>query len=195
MEGEDSALVSSKENLPREAQKTNDSTFDRIYKFYHNDKSRVELKEDEKVIAQRWEKAWFLLVHHRTKKQAADMLSHLFSISKSVAYDDVRNAMILFTDPSTDLKEAKRAIAETALLQGAAKAWKTGDLEMHHKYMKEYSDINGLKENSQDGALANIIKNLKPAQVIIVANQKELDDEINNLQQEITMDMPHTDVE
>ncbi len=195
MEGEVSALVSHKENMPREAKKTNDSTFDRIYKFYHNEKSRVELSPGENAIAERWEKAWFLLIRHRTQKSVADMLMKIFSIGKSVAFDDVRNAMILFTDPSTDLKEAKRAIAETAILRGAQRAWKTGDLEMHHKYMKEYADINGLKENSQDGALANIIKNLKPAQVIIVANQKDLDDEINKLQEEITMDMPHTDVE
>ncbi len=194
MKQEESALVINKSELPREAnRKTTDSTFDRIYKFYHNDKTRIELTAEETTISERWEKAWFLLCRHRTQKYVVDTLSKLYGIGKSVGYDDVRNAMMLFTDPTKDLKEAKRAIAETSILRGAQRAWKNKNLDMHFKYMKEYAEINGLKENSQDGELAKIIKGLKPAQIIIVANKNDLEKEIQTLQEEIsTLDVPYT---
>src|SRR4051812_20377937 len=113
MSQEDSALVKANySELPRGANKTNDSTFDRIYKYYHNSKTRIELTEDEKRISQRWEKAWYLLCRYRTKKQVVDFICREFKIEKSVAYDDVRKACMLISNPQDDTKDAKRAIAE-----------------------------------------------------------------------------------
>lgn len=190
-----SALVNNKDRLPREARKTTDTTFDRIYKFYHNDKTRIELSEEEKVIAERWEKAWFLLCGHKPVKKVCDELESMFSISKQLAYNDVRNAMMLFEDPRHNFKEAKRAISETSLLNGAAKAWEDGDLEMHLKYMKEYNEINGLKTPDSENAIADFVKKMKPQQIIIVANQKDLEAEANRLQEELTQEVEFKEVQ
>lgn len=194
MEQEQSALVPSNYNeLPREARKTNDSTFDRVYKYYHNSKTRIELTPEERHLAERWEKAWLLRCRYRTKKQVVDLLCKLFNIEKSVAYDDVRKASMLFTDPEADTKEAKHAIAESAFLAGANKAWNSGDMELHLKYMKEYTEINGLKEKGVDGNLAELMKKLKPHHIVIVTSQAELEAKANALQEELTQDVEFTE--
>jgi hypothetical protein len=186
---EDSALVPANySELPREANKTNDSTFDRIYKYYFKKQTRIELTTEEQRICDRWEKAWLLSCRHRTTKQVADLLERLYCIKKSVAYDDVRFAMMLFGNPKEDLKEAKRAIAEDGFLKGADRAWKKGNLEMHLKYMKEYAEINTLKSAGQTEEMADIIKKLKPTQIVIVSTPLELEALANKMQEELTRD-------
>jgi hypothetical protein len=194
MKQEHSALVSKNyDNLPREAKKTKDSTFDKIYKYYHSDKTRIELDDEEHRIRERWEKAWLLLCRHRTRKQVVDLMERLFHIEKSVAYDDVRKAMDLFSDPSNDIKEAKRMIAEDAYLKGAAKAWKAGNLEMHLKYMKEYSDINRLTQDADQGSeLAELVKKMKPTQIIITGSTDQFYEEARQMQEQLTKDVEHT---
>jgi tRNA uridine 5-carbamoylmethylation protein Kti12 len=196
MKQEHSALVSKNyDNLPREAKKTTDTTFDRIYKYFHNSKTRIQLTPEEMAIMQRWEKAWLLLCRHRTRKDVVDFVMRLFGVEKSVAYDDVRNAMMLFSDPGEDLKEAKRMIAEDAYLKGAAKAWKNGNLEMHLKYMKEYSDINKLTQDADQGTeLIELVRKMKPTQVVLVASMDQLKAEADKLQEELTQDIEHTEV-
>lgn len=192
---EDSALVESKENLPREANKTNDSTFDRIYKYMHS-KSRIELIAEEKDIMTRWEKAWLLLCRHRTRNAVALLLMKLFNVSQATAYDDVRNAMNLFSDPRDDMKAAKRAIAEDNYLKGADKAWKKGNLEMHQKYMDSYAKISGLfDDTSSSNELVEFFKNYKPQQIIMNFKREDLIVEAIAMQREIerTVDIDHED--
>ncbi len=191
---EESALVPGNYGeLPREAKKTNDSTFDRIYKSIHNSKTRIELTSKEEDILVRWEKAWLLLCRHRTRKQVTELLTKLFNVERSVAYDDVRNACMLFSDPKDDLKDAKRAIAEDALLKGADKAWKTGNLDAHLKYIKEYTEINRLKEDA--GAdMSELMKNLKPTVINIIATKGDLESMASKLQEELIRDIEHIEL-
>lgn len=168
----DSILVVEKENLPREANKTNDSRFDRIYKYFHS-KSRIELDAEELATMERWEKAW-LLVCRKSRNEASKELVGLFNISRATAFDDIRNAMNLFTDPREDLKAAKRGIAEENFLKGADKAWEMGDMELHLKYMDKYAEINGLKEAGADGGIPDLLKKLKPVQVIMNFTAEDL---------------------
>ncbi len=190
MNTESSALVAHKDNLPREAKKSKDSTGDKIYRYYHS-KSSVELTPDEHKIRERWEKAWYLLCRHRTQKEAVQVLEKLFTISKALAYDDVRNAMLLFGNPQQDTKDAKRAIAESMCLRGARKAWKDKDLELYHKFLKEYRELNGLSEENTDEALAAMLKKFKPHQILIVGSVKDLEAEASKLQDELTQDIEH----
>jgi len=179
----------------RSANKTNQSTVNRIYDYYHSD-SRLELDEDETAIMHRWEKAWLLLCRHRTPKTVAELLVKLFGIKRSTAFDDVRNAMDMFSDPRKDLTAAKRAIAEDGILKGADKAWKTGDLKMHAEYMKQYIEINGLKNaSSQDSALADLIKNLKPQQIVITSTKEEATKQAEQLRDSLMQYIPFEIVE
>jgi hypothetical protein len=190
-----SALVESKEDLPtREAKKSTDSEFDRIYKYFHS-KSRIELTAGEQQVMERWEKAWFLLLRNRTRNQTSQILVKLFNISRSTAYDDVRNAMNLFSDPREDMKAAKRAIAEDNLLKGAEKAWKTGNLEMHLKYMDKYAEINGLKEEGGENNLADLLKNFKPQQIIMNFKVEDLKAEAEKMREIFAQEIPYESVE
>jgi hypothetical protein len=194
MSSEASALVASKEGLPREAVKSKDKTADRIYKYYHS-KSRVELTVEEHAIRERWEKAWFLLCRHRTQKEVVGMIEKLFNVGKSIAYDDVRNAMMLFGNPQLDMKDAKRAIAESMCLRGARKAWRDKDLDLYHKFLKEYRELNGLNEETTDETLVAMVKKFKPHQVVLVSSMKSLEEEAQKLQDELTQDIEHKIVE
>jgi hypothetical protein len=189
-----SALVKNNyDSLPREAKKTTDTTFDRIYKYYHIDKSRIELTGEEIRIRERWEKAWLLLCRHRTRKQVVEVLEKVFQIEKSIAYDDVKKAMMLFSDPTDDLKAAKRAIAEDAILKGADKAWKNGNLEMHLKYMKEYAEINRLSEDIGN-QMEDLVRKMLPTQVIIISKSEELKAEAEKMQADLIEDIDHIEV-
>lgn len=174
--------------IAREANKTKDSSFERIYKFYFS-KTRIELTAEEKKRLDRIEKAWLLLCRHRTTKQAGDILEKLFNVSRRTAFNDVRSAMDLFGAPQENVKEAKRAIAEHALLMGADKAWKQGQLELHAKYMKEYSEINGLKDNSPDDGLVQIIKNLRPTVVQLNFKMEDVRKEAQAIMQHLAQDV------
>ena len=189
MSQEQSALVLNKEGLPKEARKSKDSTAERIYKYYHS-KSAIELTDEEDGIRQRWEKAWFLLCRHRTQKEVVQLIEQLFDVKKSIAYDDVRNAMLLFGNPQQDMKDAKRAIAESMCLRGARKAWKEQDLELYHKFLKEYREINGLGEETNDQALSDLIKKFKPHSITITASMEDLQQAAQKLQDEI-QDIEH----
>lgn len=186
---ENSALVKSNyAELPREAKKTNDKTFDRIYKYFHNDKTQIELSPEEVKILERWEKAWLLLCRHRTRKQTADIIGKLFSVGRSVAYNDINNAMMLFSNPDNQLKEAKRAIHEEMALRGADKCWKKGDMDGYWKFVKEYREVNNLGVENADG-VADLLKKFKPAQIIIVSTQEELEKQAQQIQEELTRDI------
>lgn len=190
-----SALVANKQALPtRAANKTKDSTFDRVYAFYHS-KSRVELKPDEHQVRERWEKAWHILTTHRTVKRTVEMIERICHVGKSTAYDDVRSAMLLFGNPVDGMKEAKRAILETALIEGAQKAWRRGDLEAHLKYMKEYKEVNGLHLQEGDN-LKEMLKNLKPHTIVFVSAPEQLQNEAKALMDNIpAVDTDYEDVD
>lgn len=192
MKPEKSALLpNNHDKLPKEAKKTTDSAIDRIYKYYHNNKSRVELTPEEDQIRERLEKAWYLMsARHRAQKQVVDIITKLFNVGKSVAYDDVRNAQLLFGNPDTQIKSAKRSIAETMALQGADKAWRKGDMDAYAKFVKMYCDINNLNGDEGDG-FAEALKKLKPQQVVIVADPSLLEKEIKKLQDEMIQDVDH----
>ena len=177
-----------------EARVTTDTTFDRIYKYYHSNKTRVELTAEENAIRERWEKAWFLLCRHRTRKQVVDLMVKLYNISQRLAYDDVRFCMDLFSNPQEDTKEAKRTIAETMALNGANKSWKEGDMEGYYKFLKAYSDINQL-ESDQSNGIGDLLKKIKPHQVIIVSSDAELEAQANVLQADLIKDITHKVVE
>lgn len=186
MEKEQSGLVPKDyQKRKRESKKTKDSTFDRIWKYYHNSKTRVVLEDWEDEIRMRWEAAWFMLCRSKNQKEVADFLEQKFYISKSTAYDDVRNTMKLFGDPRQDVRAAKRAIAETITLRMMDIMEEAGKWDLHERYLQKYIDLNGLKDHSDDTNVADAIKKLKPHQIVIVTSPEELEAKANAIQDEV----------
>jgi hypothetical protein len=195
MSHESSALVPDNyDKLPREAKKTADSTFDRIYKYFFNSKTRIELSVEEQRISERWERAWLFLCRHRTRKQVADLLMRQFNVSKSLAFDDVKNAMHLFGEPQEGQKNAKRAIAEDAILKGMDRAWKMGDMKMHEKYTQQYIELNGLK-NEDVANIEDMIRKLIPPAVTLVTNMEVLKAAAKKIQDDLVQDIPYEDID
>lgn len=169
----------------REAKKTKDSTFDRIWKYYHSSKTKIVLDEEEEDIRMRWEAAWFMLCRAKNQKDVADFMEVKFFISKSIAYDDVKNAMRLFGDPRENVKDAKRAIAETMALKGMELALQLGSLEMHDRYLQKYIEINKLKEDDLPG-MEEFKKKFRPTKIILVSKPDDLLNEAQKLNDYLT---------
>lgn len=184
------ALTSHKSDGLREARKTSDSVFDRIYKFYFNKKTTIALTREEEAVRERWDFAWKMLAGMYTKRQVVEGVIQKFDVRKSIAYDDVTNCMMLFGDPRNANKDAKRALAEEWIIKGIKKAWDDQDLDAYERLIGKFNKINQLEEENTDG-LADLLKNLRPTQIVIVAKRDDLNKEIEALQKEVTLDINH----
>lgn len=178
---------------PREANKTNDSVFDRIYKSYFG-KSRIELKAEEIRIRDRWDYAYRLLCNANTNRVVVEALMKKFDIQKSKAYDDISNVILLFGSQGNTNKEFKRLRAEGWIIRGIQKAWKAEDLENYHRLINRYTKINGL-DVSEDSAIADLIRKLKPTILMFTTNAEQLKKEADDLMHDVpTMDVEHKEV-
>jgi len=182
------ALTSHKSEEPREARKSTDKVFDAIYKFYFNKKTTYELTPEEEAIRVRWDFAWKALNQMLTRRQVVSALMQTYNVTHVQAYNDVNKCMMLFGDPRNANKDAKRAIAEDWIVKGIKKAWDDKDLDAYERLLARYSKLNRLEEDN-DETLGEMLKKLKPQQIIIVANQKDLEAEANRLQEELTQDV------
>jgi hypothetical protein len=151
----------------RSANRITDSTFDRIWKFYF-EKTDIELKEKEEEIRQRLVNIWDLLGDILTDRKA--VAAHVkwcedkgYKVKERVAYEDLRYAKMLFGDRRLQSKSAQRAIMSELLMnrinarlknrkldQGAyiVEGEIKGDVddEVLLKLIKEYNELNGLKD-------------------------------------------------
>ena len=168
---------------PREARKTNDSTFDRIYKFYFG-KVRVELTPKETVIKDRWDMCFKYLCNMHTDRKVVQMLQKNFDITMSVAYNDVRNTKLLFGDSKNVDREFKRKVSEEWTLWGMKQAKKEKNLDALDKLVGRYNKINGL-EGESDNEYADMVKKLTPTALIFVLDTKQLQVEATGLMQNI----------
>lgn len=167
--------------------KTKDSSFDRIYRFYHKPKSNQVLEPDDERIRERLEKAWYILCKHRSIQEVVNLLCRIYDIKKSVGYDDVNNAMLLFGDPRADVKDAKRAIAESMALRGAKRAWQQGDMGSYGKFVKEYSEINNLK-GDDDNRLKELLKKQRPVSITFTSEVDQLKRQASDLMKDVAID-------
>ena len=178
----------------RQANKTADSVFDRIYKFHHSSKSKVELTEQEQEVCERWEKAWLLLTSANPDKKVADDLTKIFNISVSTAYDDLRHAKMLYGDPRIATKQMSRAIAASMALTKHKEADERGDHEMAERYFNRWLEITGVKDHSDgNGSMEEMMKKFKAHQIVIVSNMTDLQVEAEKLREQITIDIPHAE--
>ena len=177
----------------RQANRTADSTFDRIYKYHHSEKSKIVLDEDELMVCERWEKAWLLLTSANPDKKVADDLKKIFGVSTATAYDDLRHAKMLYGDPRIATKQMNRAIAASMALTKHAEAEARGDHEMAERYFNRWCEITGVKDHSDSGTPEDLLKKFKAHQIVIVANMGDLQAEAEKLREEITIDIPHAE--
>lgn len=185
-------ISKSKEHLPREAGKTADKLFDRIYKHRFG-KKRYDITDEDKKILERWDFAWLQLCAAENKRTIVNGLMSKFGISQRKAYDDIEKCMLLYNDPRSHLKNAKRQISEGWLTDVIQKAIASDKLAEATAAIKEFNELNDLK--GVDSKFEEAIKNLQPAVIMVVANKDELqkmaDSKLENIP---TEDVDHEEV-
>jgi len=184
------AIISHKSEAKREMRKTSDSIFDRICKYYFNQKTNVKLTAQEEAIRERWDFAWKLLANMYTRRQVTDALVQTYQVHKTVAYDDLNKCMMLFGDPRQSNKDAKRALSEEWITKGIKKAWDDQDLDAYERLIGRYNKLNKL-ESENDIDTEDLLANFKPHQVFIVASMEQLQAEVKKLQEDLVLDIPH----
>lgn len=185
------ALISHKSKAPTSSRNTNDTVFDRIYKFYYDKKKNIKLTPEEDAIRERWGVAWSTLCGMHTRREAVKILIEKFSISQSMAYDDLKNAEALF--PVGSSKDAKRALSEEWILWAMKKARESNDLDLVDSLIGKFNKLHGLENH--DANNAEVVKNFMPVQINIVATTKELEALANKLQEELTNDVDFKEVD
>lgn len=165
----------------RSANRVNDSTFERIWKFYY-EKSDIELKEKEEEIRGRLINIWGLLGDILTDRQA--VLAHLkwcedqgYRIKERTAYEDLRYAKMLFGDRVKQSKAAQRAMVNEWLIKGIEKAWKDESMKAYAMLIRRYNALNGL-EGDTSGAAAR-----PPIQINFTSDPEVLKKKIEEMRQ------------
>lgn len=182
----DKLILKDKSKLPREARKTADTVFDRIWKYYYSDK-RVELNKKEEEMRLRWENVWRLLGDILITTDIVKTHRDTFPVSEQTAYLDLRNAKLLFGDSNDQMKKAKRAIMSEWLIRAMNKADKNEDYKAFEKLALRYSRINGLDVGEGDNT-AEFLKKIKPHVIIISGDTKSLKEEADGLMKDVPED-------
>jgi hypothetical protein len=172
----------------RAARRSEDTTFDRIFKYYFG-KVKEELSAKEEKIRSRWHDAWRFMCEFNSRTDVVKLLKAEHGISEQTAYSDYKYARMLFGDPETGDKEAKKAIVNEWILLGMKKAWATNDMMAYDKLILRYSRINNL--DAEDNQLIDLISKRKPTVIVINGDEKSLQQEAD----ELVKDIPAVDAE
>jgi hypothetical protein len=182
----------------RSADRVNESTFERIWKFYY-DQSDLRLKPKEEEIRQRLINIWGHLSDILTDRKA--VLAHMkwcegkgYSVRESIAYEDLRYAKMLFGDRTKQSKAAQRAISSEILLNCLHDAIKKKRFMSAARLIKEYNELNDLKNHS-DG---NEPGEWKPIRITLNGDPETLRKQVEVLRRKAekvnAVDIPHEDI-
>jgi len=164
-----------KTELPiRWADRVDDTTFERIWKFYYDNKASIALKPKEEDMRLRIINIWSLLADILTDRKA--VLAHIqwckdqgIDIKEATAYEDLKAAKMMFGDRNKQSKAAQRAISSEILLNMIKQ---TKDKNKHMsaaRLIKEYNELNDLK-NHEDSDL----NSWRPITIIFNADPETL---------------------
>ncbi len=168
----------------RLAKRKSDTHLDRIYKFYFEEKSRVELSPHEITLKTRWSNIWKLITGKiLSERNAVKMQMKEYGVSEKTAYADLSNAKSLFGDPKEGEKEIKIAIATEWIVKLLRKAEKAADFKAAEKLILRYTKLHRLDEDNNP--LMELLKKQRPAQIIFNADPATLEKQAAELMADI----------
>lgn len=136
--------------IVRSANRVNETTFERIWKFYF-DKGKIELSEKEEEIRARLLNVWDLITGQILTDRKA-VLAHIkwcedhgYKIKERIAYEDLRYSKKLFGDRKNSNKERERTIIAEILFNAMAIALEKKDLDSLAKLTRRYTAVTGLE--------------------------------------------------
>lgn len=170
----------------RSATRTDDTVFDRIWKYYFDQKNWIQLRRPEEIIRQRWELAWQMLCGEMlSNRLVAIRLTKKFGISIRQGYEDVKNAIALFgSDPRKATKEAKREIASEWIRRAIKKADEAGDLENLYRLFTRYNKLHALEDHSDNG-ISELITKLQPHVIEFNSDPETLEKQAADLMHDV----------
>jgi len=186
------------DNRPRSAKRKSDTSFDRIWKYFYDQKTRISLSAKELELKEKYELAWKMLCSMYTRKQVAIALVERYDhkITERTAYNYIDASMSLFGDPQNSNKEAQRQIVSEWLIRAIRKAWEDKNFKAYEKLILRYTRLNGL-EGSNDADIAKLLKNRKPAVFIFTTDESTLKEQADKLMEDVetpTIDTKYEDI-
>lgn len=152
----------------RFANRINEASFEKIWRYYYDTTAKVELTEKHEEIRSRMVNLWDLIVGKILNDRRA-IKAHLkwcedkgYKISERTAYEDLKYCKRLFGDRKNSTKEREKSIIAEILFNAISYAWKEKDLKSLEKLVKRYNAVRGLEETGgSDVAWTPIVINLK----------------------------------
>lgn len=165
----------------RSANRVNDDTFERIWKYYYDPKNSIDLKPKEEEIRKRIINIWGHLGDILTDRKA--VLAHIkwceeqgYSVKEWIAYEDLRYAKMLFGDRNKQTKAWKRAVSSDILLNAIAECKKSKKHMSLARLVKEYNELNDLKNHENKDP-----REWKPITIIFDADPETLKKQLTEL--------------
>lgn len=176
--------MSTKSNLPREAKRVEDTTYERIWKYYFHKDTEIVLSDCEEEIRQRWQEAWRLRCDILTKAETVQKLVETYGGSVRRAYYDIAHAESLFGDPQIGNKAAQKAILTEILTKALKSAYDLKQFDIVEKISGRISKINGLEEKDNN-FLSEMVKKMKPHTIVFSADPETLKKQAEALMEDV----------
>lgn len=183
-----------KSNLPRSAKRVEDTTYDRIWKYYFHKDTEIALSENEEEMRERWQEAWRLRCDILTKAETVEMLVKNYNVSIRTAYYDIVNSQKLFGNPQEGNKAALKVILTEILTKALKKAYDAKSYDIVEKISGRISKINGL-EDKDDNLLTEMLKNMKPHTIVFSADPETLRKQAESLMEGVDEETHDVDFE
>ena len=114
-------------------------------------RENYELSETDKQTMARWETAHALILSAtETDRNMVNTLMKRFDISMRTAYNDIKNALILFGDLRASSKEAMRYLVTQWSLELYVMGKQTKNLNVMEKALERLTKANNLDKEDQD---------------------------------------------
>lgn len=140
----------------RSANRINDETLDRLWKFYYETKTTIELKPKEEEIRKRLHNIWGYLGGDILTDRKA-VLAHVkwcetegIKMSERTGYEDLKYARMLWGDRSKQSKAAQRAVMNEILLNTIKECQDKKKHMSMARLIKEYVTMNNLNNHAPD---------------------------------------------
>lgn len=153
-----------------------DTTFDRIYKYYFHEHS-CKLSEKQDEIRQRWAKAWDMMANFKSRKTVETFLINNYGISDVTARQDIKNAEMLFQDPLEGSRQIHRTKVNLWLEKLMEKLFLAEDYERIDSLIGKYIKNNGTE--GDNSIVEQLMKKRLPIAIVFTSDDAALDREAN----------------
>ena len=125
-----------------------ETTLDKIRKYYLSGEDSVVLSEKQNEIRINVYKAWNLMINYHSTEQAMKTMMTEIGCSRAQAYRYVNDSKLIFGNPQTNLKEAKRYLIEGDLMRLQQRALKDKDGYLELAVIKQRIKLGGFDKDT-----------------------------------------------